>query len=60
MNWLTSVDDIRSSLQCNGDNLTISELQKAIAYEKSHQNRTTVIKLLESRVNKKSKQLLKH
>lgn len=50
-----SVEDIRSSLNLSGSNLSIVYLRGQILMERQGQNRSTVIKLLESQINKNSK-----
>lgn len=50
-----SVEDIRSTIQChkaNGRFFTIEELQGEVLFEKQHQNRATVIKILESQIRR--------
>lgn len=50
-----SVEDIRSWIRCAQDNgkiFTLDELEVELIYEKEHQNRATVIKILESKINR--------
>ena len=50
-----SVEDIRCSIRCAQDNgkiFTLDELKVELIFEKEHQNRATVIKILESKINR--------
>jgi len=51
-----SVEDIRASLDCAGDKLTVRKLKAEIAYEQANKNRKTVITMLERKLRKKEKE----
>lgn len=48
-----SVDDIRSYLRINEDNYTVDELKNEKLAEIKGQNRSTVLKLLQSAIERK-------
>jgi hypothetical protein len=55
-----SVDDIRSTIQCNWDTLTVKVLKDNLEAAKKYQsNRKSLIKLLESRLKRKQKETKK-
>lgn len=52
-----SAQDIKASLDCAGDKLTVRDLKAEIAHEKANQNRKTVITMLERKLRKKQKEV---
>lgn len=51
-----SVLDIKSSLKCSWNFYDVKILKKALAYEQRHDNRATVIKMLQGAIKRKEKE----
>jgi hypothetical protein len=52
-----NLDDVRNSISCGWDRITVADLEAALADEKKSRKRSSFIKLIEASIKRKAKDL---